>query len=426
LGTHISITSAFTALKTDGTPQTIWILPGTYTLSDTIDLSTYRNVTIRGVDPQSCRLIRNVTSGSNATLINMGFECLIQDLTLVIYTSAGATNCNLTGIVFGNVNVTVGETITVEPTGNSSQVNNCIISVINTNAPFDQIPNNYGVHFSGSYKAGNNFSFNALRGNTINVEGNGSGNNIGIFVSNGNQTSIRDTNILISAPSDAVQSIGNYVGVETNDPITGFGSIQIRTSTIGAVRPLLSLHHSYTSADIKQTTPLQFINSSYLSAPGIQIGPGVDLVTKTAGGKPFSLFSYPTTLYYGIRGNLGNNYGFLWPGTGNISNGGTYPYPDTNLTASAFYRIQQSALLVGMMASFNSVSGVGTTLVQVHRTPVGGTRQSLTSFTLNLSTTTFSGNYNFSQLFDQGDLFHVYVEGVGTNMHDLTLQFDMF
>ena len=301
------------------------------------------------------------------------------------------------------------------------------MSVINIIAPYNESVSNYGVEFSGSFTAGNNFSFNSIKGSNITVDANGSGKNVGVYVSNANQTSIRDTNILISAPSNPTQSLGTYLGVETNDlSPSGLGSIQIRNSTIGAVRPILSSNHSYTSADIKQTTPLEFTNSSYLSASGIQIGPGVDLVTKTAGGQPFSLFSYPTTLYYGLRGNLGDNFGFLWPGTGNFQNGGAYPYPDTNIITPAFYRIQQSALLVGMMASFNSVSGVGSTLVQVHRTPLGGTRQSLTSFTLNLSTETFTGNYSHSQLFDQGDLLHVYVSGTGTNMHDLTLQFDVF
>ena len=76
-----------------------------------------------------------------------------------------------------------------------------------------------------------------------------------------------------------------------------------------------------------QITPDPFINQTYLSAPGIQIGPGVDLITKTAGGLPFTLYMYPHTLYYGLRGNLGNSSGFLWPGTMNFHNAGTYQYP---------------------------------------------------------------------------------------------------
>jgi hypothetical protein len=138
---------------------------------------------------------------------------------------------------------------------------------------------------------------------------------------------------------------------------------------------------------------------------------------------------YPTTLYYGLRGTLGNNSGFLWPGSGNMDNGGTYVYPDTNVAAPAFYRIQQNALLCGMMVSCNSASGADrSTTVQVHRTPLQGTRESLTSFVITLdATTTFSTNYSFSKLFNQGDKLHVFVQGHGsTTMHDLTLQLDMF
>jgi hypothetical protein len=237
------------------------------------------------------------------------------------------------------------------------------------------------------------------------------------------------------------------VGVQTNDTdLEEKGSIQLRASTIGTVAPTSG--QLYTASDIEQVTPTSFTNSPYLSAPGIQIGPGVDLVTKTAGGKPFSVFSYPTTLYYGLRGNLqeGQNsthdtYGFLWPGTTNVVQGGTYPNPDTNESnGAAFYRLQQSALLVGMQLSCNSASGYSdtthalSTTVQVYRTPFQGgslsTRESLSSFSMIIGPTeTFFTNYSFSQLFNQGDLLGVHIHGFGGRsnlVHDLTLQLDLF
>ena len=41
---------------------------------------------------------------------------------------------------------------------------------------------------------------------------------------------------------------------------------------------------------------------TYLVSPGIQVGPGVDLVTKSAGSRPFSTYIYPTIVYYGLWG----------------------------------------------------------------------------------------------------------------------------
>ena len=83
-----------------------------------------------------------------------------------------------------------------------------------------------------------------------------------------------------------------------------------------------------------------------------------------------------------------------------------------------------------MMASANTASGDGrSTTVQVHRTPLGGSRESLSSFTLVLGQTdTFSTNYSYSTFFAQGDLLHVHVTGYGSanTLHDLTLQLDMF
>jgi hypothetical protein len=56
------------------------------------------------------------------------------------------------------------------------------------------------------------------------------------------------------------------------------------------------------------------------------------LVTKTAGSKGFSSYVYPTTVYYGLKGNLssGTSAGFLWPGTQAVS-AGVFPDPSGTL-----------------------------------------------------------------------------------------------
>ena len=420
-------------------------MPGVYEVSDTIDLSSKQNICIRGLNLQTCTIQRtinaNVEGNNSAVLIKMGQSCRIEDLTLSILTShTNANSMSLTAIEYGDSGG-VGTSL-------SSKIRTCIINVTNTFASTTSTVNNFGVHFNGTFQLGNNFSFNAIKGSTINVNGNGGGNNIGIYVSAGNQCSIRDTNVLVSAPSNA-NSNGSYIGVKVNDQTSGEkGSIELRSSTIGTI-PNTTGPGTWTSSDILQQTPSNFTNAPYLSSPGIQIGPGVDLVTKTAGGKAFSVYVYPTIIYYGVRGNLrdgiqsGNadTFGFLWPGSANIVGNGVDQYPDPNLSASAFFRIQQSALLCGMFLYANSASGTISspfqnlsTTIQCFRTPFTNStyssRVSLSSFTLNLGASEkFVTNYSASERFNQGDLLSVYVHAHGGNnnqCHDLTLQLDLF
>lgn len=60
---------------------------------------------------------------------------------------------------------------------------------------------------------------------------------------------------------------------------------------------------AYTASDILQTTPYTISDPTYLASTGIQIGPGTDLVTKSAGEKGFSTYIYPTVIYYGLKGD---------------------------------------------------------------------------------------------------------------------------
>jgi len=175
----------------------------------------------------------------------------------------------------------------------------------------------------------------------------GQGNKRGILVSNTNLTSTRDTNIYVAQPTNTA-SIGSYVGVETADP-NNTGSIQLRSTTVGVNYPTSS--QSYTASDILQTNPTTIINPTYLASAGIQIGPGTDLVTKSAGGKGFSTYVYPTIIYYGLKGNITSapSGGYLWPGTQSVSAGS---FPDASLQA-AYFRAQQPCLISGISGSLN-------------------------------------------------------------------------
>jgi hypothetical protein len=268
-----------------------------------------------------------------------------------------------------------------------------------------------------------------LKGCTFNVYSNGAGKKRGILVTGQNVMSTRDVNIYVAKPREET-STGSYIGVET-DNTNNLGSIQLRATTVGTVSTLVG--GAYTSSDIKQTTPGTIENPTYLASAGIQIGPGTDLVTKTAGGKGFSVYNYPTTIYYGLRGDIksGTSGGYLWPGTQKVSG----DFPDSG-AVPAYYRVQQPCLISGLSVGANSNAGTGhTTTVSVSYTPagqVGGTPTN-TIFTVTLNATDLYKNfYEGSVRLNTGDKIHVqlsYTGGSGpngNNTHDLTVQVDTF
>ena len=191
--------------------------------------------------------------------------------------------------------------------------------------------------------------------------------------------------MFVAQPTDTT-STGSYVGVETND-ITGpnIGSIQLRSTTVGVVYPTFG--QSYTASDILQSTPPTITDPTYLASAGIQVGPGTDLVTKSAGSKGFSTYVYPTIIYYGLQGNIrtGPATGFLWPGTQPAASG----YPDTSVPA-AFFRAQQPTLISGLSASLNAAPGTGTITLSIYYTPAGTPATTAAVYTGYISATTLT------------------------------------
>jgi hypothetical protein len=279
-------------------------------------------------------------------------------------------------------------------------------------------------------------NFNSIKGTTINVYSDGGGDKRGIFVSSTNIVSTRDTNIYVAAPKTPNIATGTYVGIETADS-SNIGSIQLRATTVGCVKPTAG--QTYTASDILQTYPSTVINPTYLATAGIQIGPGVDLVTKSAGNKPFSTYVYPTTIYYGLRGNLrdglnANTNGYLWPGTQAASKSGPNSiFPDTTLPP-AFYRMQQPTILAGINISVTTPPGASnvSTVFTVSHTPVGTSNiVPIPGYSIILlSTNTNKSFYNTSHDLEAGDLLHlgvVYNNGASNNATaDITVQLDLF
>jgi hypothetical protein len=277
----------------------------------------------------------------------------------------------------------------------------------------------------------NSFSFNCLKGSTINVYSNGLGNKRGVLVNGSNIATTRDLNIYVAQPSSPTlpsPTGGSYVGVETADS-SNTGSIQLRSTTIGTVSPTAG--QTYTASDILQTNPSTILNPTYLASAGIQIGPGTDLITKTAGGKSFSTFSYPTTLFYGSRGVVTNtNAGWLWVGTQAFSNS-TPKYPDDTIPA-AFYKIQQPIIVSGITVSCTAAPGVGKTAVftvckNTNGTAPGGVPNGATVMTVTLSgTETEASYYNKSVNFSSLDKLSLYFITNSTVLSDPSVQIDCF
>jgi hypothetical protein len=406
-GTPYLTVDAAVAAATSGT--TVWVHPGVYNLSTGLTLPS--GIALRGQNVQTTT-IQMLDVSANTTLLTMGENTRVEDLNLKLTSSDHYT---LKGIVFGGT------------TSVTAKLRTCVLTVDNSAASSGGTSIVTGVESSGTGTLGSgSFSFNSLKGSTINVFSNGAGAKRGILVSASNIISTRDVNIYVAQPT-STGSTGSYVGVETADA-NNLGSIQLRSTTIGTKTPTAG--QSYTASDILQTNPTTVTDPTYLAQPGIQIGPGTDLVTKTAGAKGFSSYVYPTTVYFGLRGDVknGTSGGYMWPGT-MVAASGSNGFPDTG-TPQAYYRVQQPSILVGLSCGLSGAPGTGNDLtVLVRVTPNGG------SIADTVFTATFGAAgvlktfYNGSVNLGAGDRVHVqvsYTGGNGNTAHDLTVQLDMF
>ena len=406
IGTYPFLTvSAALGITTTG--NTLWLLPGTHNLSAGITIPS--GISLRGMNVQTTTL-QMVDVTADTTLLTMGTNTRVEDLTLKLTSQEHHT---LKGIVFGGT------------TTADAKLRTCVVTVNNASAGAAGGSTVTGVECSGTGTLGSaSFSFNSLKGSTINVYSDGSGNKRGILVNNTNIVTTRDLNVYVAAPATPNTATGSYVGVETNDP-ANTGSIQVRSTTIGTVSPVGG--NTYTSSDILQTTPATVTNPTYLAAAGIQIGPGTDLVTKSAGGKAFSTYVYPTTIFYCARGSVtATKTGYLWPGTQTFSNGAV---PDET-TPAARYRVQQPLIVSGLMASCAVGPGAGSnaTVTVCKNAATGAAISGATAITVTLSGTAAETvkYYNTSVNFNTGDYISVYVNISGNALQDLAIQVDCF
>ena len=183
---------------------TIWVLPGTYTLTGGITVPD--TCSLRGVSLQTTKLNWAASApGSTATMLTMGENTRVEDLSLTL--TSTDTTTNLVGIALpGTTSVT-------------SKLRVSVLTVDNSSLAVGTSTNVYGVLCSGTGTLGAaTFSFNCLKGSTINVKSNGGGNKYGIYMpsSSASQISTRDMNLYVAAPTTAT-STGLYVGIYTDN-----------------------------------------------------------------------------------------------------------------------------------------------------------------------------------------------------------------
>ena len=244
------------AISNISATQTIHVLPGTY--NETLVIPT--GIAIRGENVQTVT-IQSANSTSNTTLITMGTNCRLEDVTMTLYSSNAV---DLIGINY--------------PTG-TSQNSKLRTTVLNVSSTGATSKSTIGVYSGGTSALSYSIS-HAIRATTINVASQNSGLTRGLYVVNSNRFSARDTNFSALGTSS--------IGVETTN-ISSFAELK-QCSINGSVY------------DINRT------------AGTIQLS-ATDLINATANSNSFSVNTEPAPIYFGVVGNIGNGTNYLVPGT---------------------------------------------------------------------------------------------------------------
>jgi hypothetical protein len=389
--------------------DTMYILPGIYNLTNPITLPD--NTSMRGMSQQTTKLQMSSLT-QNTTMITMGENTRLEDVNVNLYNTGHST---MTAIYFPT------------STCQTAHLRTSLVTVDNSTASSTGSSDVNAILAGGAVNlSAETFTHNFIRECTINVKTNGGGKKRGILVSTNTACSVRDTNLYVANPPVST-STGSYIGIETQS-ISSI--IQLRASAVGGPSGV----GSYVAADILQT------------AGSVNIGPGTDLITRKAGNSSFTTSVYPTTIYYGLIGNLSNNtiglptstihgvsysYGYLWPGSlaaQEIVTGGkpVAGYPDSN---ASLYRVQEDSLFFQMYATLTDSPGAGnSTIVQLLH------NQSTTiDFVIGFSA---SDSYPSAKLANEnsikvrrGDFISLqvlYSGGVTNTSHDMTVQLDLF
>ena len=235
------------ALSVASSGKTIYVLPGTYTLTSGITIPN--NVSIVGFSQERVIIQMNVTTST--TMITIENNVSIENVSLVLNASGSIPNITLIGILF------------INNSAQTSKIINCNLLINNSTMTSTLTNTISGIVFNGINQTVKPileyFAYICIINSIIKIYSNGSGNKRGILINNTNLVSIFNTSVFVAKPTNT-SSTGSYVAIETNDS-NNLGSIQIRSSAIGCVVPITG--ELYTASDILQSTPEIITNPSY-------------------------------------------------------------------------------------------------------------------------------------------------------------------
>ena len=327
-----TINGAITAIN--GPPflnnHTIWIFSGGYDESIIIPANT----SIRGMNTQTV-LIRRLAVTTSTTVVTMGVNSRIEDVTIQLTSSVATGTPLLIGIDY--------------PTGTStiSKLRTAVVSVTYTGEGGAEV---YGVRSAGTSPTIISSS-NAIRAVTINAISNSDSKTRGIFISGPNRFAIRDTNVFASGAGN------NIVGCEVTD---ASGVLELRTSTISGI----STTDFVTSFDIARTT-------------GNIVLDFTDLVNHNSNTGGFSVSVFPAFISFNTFGDLAatTNYNLV-PGTVSLANLPTSIYEfgfiDKSIVFSTVIRYS-GTIPVGVSLTFAILkNGIPTAVVLVMTSTSGG------------------------------------------------------
>jgi len=262
---------------------TIWVMPGTYTLSAGITIPA--STTLRGVTLQGC-IIEMLNVVADTTLITMGSSSRLEDFTINLSSSS---DVNLTGILFPN------------QTSTTAKIRVCLLNVTSTVNSLTKTV--CGILGNGTTTNPSTIlSTNAVQRMTTNVTSSTTSTTTGIirgwYFTGALQFSVRDTvtfangNIISGTPVNAI-------GIETTNTDS---LILVKASTI-----------SGTLQDIKQPI-YNSGNPISISNKGIQLCAS-DLINSNAGSTSFTTNIETPDMIFSTFGNIGSGTHYLFPGT---------------------------------------------------------------------------------------------------------------
>jgi hypothetical protein len=359
-GAFQTINEAISAINTAGaTGVTILVYPGIY--YETIVMPPY--TTLVGISLETVIITRQGVT-SNTTLVTMGENTSISDVSLVLTSSS---HVNLTGVSFPGT------------TSQTSMLRTVALRVDNSTASTTGTSNIYGVH---SYGTAPDIGGLSLWATFVTVRSRGLGTKRGILVNTSAHVfHVRNSNVVVYNLGGS----GSYIGCEVN--------------VIGSTLSLIATSISGTTADVSQTAGTLMLGDTLLQ-------------NANANGLGFSSI---------IQSNS-----FVWADPGGLPTSATRYYrPGTSSVTSTevFVRISQNSTLKSLNIRALTGPGVGKTDTwTIRKNGVD------TSLTVTLSDTqTTNINNNVSVRFLSGDSLSLkIITSSGTSTTDSVIQVDIF